>query len=411
MVTGSGGPTAASHDEAVGFTLRLAEALHRYGAPAHRLEAVTTGMAERLGLQGQFFSMPTAFFAAFGPWEQQRSYLVRVEPGDVDLDKQLRLDAVAEAVAAGRMTPLEGDRAIEGIEAAPPRYGAALTLAAHGLAAAVAARFFGGGLAEVVTAGVVGLLVGLAALLLPRIEGASRVFEPVAAVGASLLVALASVIWGGLSTPITVLGGVIVLVPGLTLTVAMNELATRHLMSGTGRLMGAATTFLVIGLGVALGGKLAAWMPGGVGSLPPTPLPGYTEAIALVIGLLAFAVFFRAPERDLPIILAVGGAAYATARLGAETLGANLAVGAAALLLGCASNAYARVTRRPASLPLTPGLMLLVPGSVGMRSLFSLMDRNVLSGVETAFQMGMAAASLVTGLLLANVLLPPRRPL
>ena len=87
----------------------------------------------------------------------------------------------------------------------------------------------------------------------------------VAAVGlASLLVALASLLWGGLSTSITVLGGVIVLVPGLTLTVAMNELATRHLMSGTGRLMGAATTFLVIGLGVALGGKLAAWLPGGM---------------------------------------------------------------------------------------------------------------------------------------------------
>jgi uncharacterized membrane protein YjjB (DUF3815 family) len=55
--------------------------------------------------------------------------------------------------------------------------------------------------------------------------------------------------------------------------------------------------------------------------------------------------------------------------------------------------------------------MLLVPGSIGFRSLLSLLERNVLSGVETAFQMVMAGVSLVTGLLLANWILPPKRAL
>ena len=58
-----------------------------------------------------------------------------------------------------------------------------------------------------------------------------------------------------------------------------------------------------------------------------------------------------------------------------------------------------------------PGLLPLVPGSVGLRSLESLFARDTLAGVDTAFQMLMVAVSLVAGLLVANALLPSRRPL
>jgi uncharacterized membrane protein YjjB (DUF3815 family) len=58
-----------------------------------------------------------------------------------------------------------------------------------------------------------------------------------------------------------------------------------------------------------------------------------------------------------------------------------------------------------------PGLMLLVPGSVGFRSLASLLERDVVAGVDTAFSMLMVAVALVAGLLSANALVPPRKVL
>ena len=54
---------------------------------------------------------------------------------------------------------------------------------------------------------------------------------------------------------------------------------------------------------------------------------------------------------------------------------------------------------------------MLVPGSIGYRSLASFLADDVLSGVETAFRMALVAISLVGGLLLANVLFTPRRSL
>jgi len=82
-----------------------------------------------------------------------------------------------------------------------------------------------------------------------------------------------------------------------------------------------------------------------------------------------------------------------------------------ALLVGIGSNLHARKWRRPASLTLIPGILLLVPGSVGFRSLSALMFNDVVSGMQTAFTMGITGVALVAGLLLANTVVTPRESL
>ena len=64
------------------------------------------------------------------------------------------------------------------------------------------------------------------------------------------------------ATPTATLAGLIVLIPGFMLTIAIRELSTRHLASGTARLAGAGITFLGIIFGVALGNRLALVVAG-----------------------------------------------------------------------------------------------------------------------------------------------------
>jgi uncharacterized membrane protein YjjB (DUF3815 family) len=61
--------------------------------------------------------------------------------------------------------------------------------------------------------------------------------------------------------------------------------------------------------------------------------------------------------------------------------------------------------------PLTPAVLLLVPGSVGFRGISSLLRQDTLSGIETTFSMFVVAVSIVAGLLMANAALSPRRAL
>lgn len=79
--------------------------------------------------------------------------------------------------------------------------------------------------------------------------------------------------------------------------------------------------------------------------------------------------------------------------------------------MGLASNAYARLRERPAAITLVPGILLLVPGSIGFRSLVSLLDREVVLGVATMFKMILMAVALAAGLVAASVVAPHRRTL
>lgn len=401
---------ASPRDDTVAFLLTLARALHRYGTPAHRLEAAMSTLADRLGITGQFFALPTSLHASFGEPPNTQAHLMRVDPGEVNLEKLARLDAIAEQVARDRL-PM--DRALEAVQRTvdqPLRYGPTLTTLCWGVASATSAIFFGGGWREVLVALAIGLITGLLNLVAERREAFSRVLEPLAATLATLTAVLAAWVIPSLSVYIATLAGIIVLVPGLTLTVAINELTMRHLVAGSTRLAGAAMLFVEIGVGVMLGGQLARLLPA-VHAPVTVPLPHWTQAIAVGFASLAFAILFRAHPRDLGWILGACALAFWGARGGAALLDGQLGVAVGAFLVAAASNLFARALDRPAAITQVPGILMLVPGSLGFRSLGSLLDRDVVSGIDTAFTVVMIAGALVAGLLLANAVVPPRKAL
>lgn len=392
------------------FLVQLAELLHAYGTPAHRLERVLQTMATSLGVEAQFLSTPTSVFASFGRGSEKRVHLLRIEPGEVDLGKLVEFDQVMEDVEHRRIDVALGKARLEAVAAAPPRYSPLATALAYGVASGGAARFFGGGAAEVAASFALGLGIFALGRRLSRGPAAVGVLEPLAAFLAALLSSfLAHRV--ALDDRVVTLASLIVLVPGLTLTVAMTELATRHLVSGVARLAGAGVVFLTLLLGVALAWRLSEGFLGPAPHATPVPLPGWTEWLALALAPVAFGVLLSARPKELVVVWATGVAGYLCASFGASALGADLGPFLGALVVGIASNLYARVADRPALVPSTPGILLLVPGSLGYRSLTSFLDREALVGVEWAFQTGLVAVSLVGGLLAANLVLPPRRVL
>ena len=146
---------------AIGFVLRLGEALHATGYASHRIETVMEKVSSQLGLVGQFFATPTSIFAAFGPLERQRTHLLRIGAAEDDLGRLADLDAVVGQVMKAELTPAAGSVQIDRIMTAPPRYPALFTVLSYGILSASGARFLGGGMLEIIAAAGVGLIVGL----------------------------------------------------------------------------------------------------------------------------------------------------------------------------------------------------------------------------------------------------------
>lgn len=393
----------------INFILKLGRALHAHGYPAHRLEEVLGKASEQLGLHAQFFSTPTSMLVGFGPEDDQQTFLLRVKPGEVNLGKLAELDDVTIGVLRGAYDPLEGSRLIDKILSEPMEYGPWLRTLAYALASASASRFLGGGWREILLSAFIGWIIGLLARYFQRSVDLGRVFEPVAAFTASALTSLIGSVIGPFAISHTMLAGLIVLMPGLTLTVAMIELSTQHLSSGTSRLNNAFTTFLAIGFGVAVGSSTVNLLIGPTQTVRPDPLPAWTVLPAIIVMPLAFTILLRAHKSDAIWIVLAGIIAVGGSKLGDLLLGPQLGVFFGALLVGIFSSGYSRRIDRPAVITQVPGILLLVPGSIGFRGLAAMLDEKVLSGIDTTFKMILTAVALVAGTLIASVIAPVRR--
>lgn len=398
--------SAAPVDHRIRFVLEFARGLQTCGAAAHRLENALDTCARHLGIEGQFFATPTSVFCAFGPLPAQHVHLLRINAGGVDLSRLTELYEVWGMVLAGRLQARDAAARVRGILAPGPPAPLWWWLACHTGASATAACFLAGGMVEIGLAAALGFLVGLGMLLRHRLD---RVIEPLLAFVCAVVVTLVAA-----HVPVgresTIIAGIIVLVPGFTLTIAIAELAHGHLAAGTARLMGAAVTFLLLTVGVAVGVRFSAHLapvllPSPVGVAPPWTW----LAISVVGAALCFTFLFRARRRDAGFVVATCAIAVAGAQVGVAWLGPELGMFVGALLVGTMSNLLARVRGTPAAVTGAPGLMVLVPGSLGLRSLASLVDSETLVGIKSAFSVLLVACSLVTGLLVANFLVRTHR--
>lgn len=392
------------------FLVMLARALAAAGTPAHRLEDTLAACARKLGVNGQFFATPTGVFASMEFGGEMRTYMIRVEAGEAALERLVLLDSVVGDVIAGRASGEEALCRVMEVASRPPRYGPGLVLASFGLSSAVTARFFGGGWREMTAAWAAGLAVGGLVLLAARVPRLARLTEFLAAVAVAVIAGAIAVVLQPLDTGIVTLTGLIVLLPGLSLTVGLNELAVKHVVAGSARLVYALAILFALGFGVAIG-KGTAESVFGAASGVPVPLPEWTILLALAVVPFPLTVLFGARPRDVGVIAGSVAIAFASARYGSVLLGPELGACMGAMLVGLAGNAYARAARHPAAVPVLPGILLLVPGTIGLRSVSSFFEQNAVMGAQGAFNMLVIAMGIAVGLLLANVLVPPERTL
>ncbi|MCO4774028.1 MAG: threonine/serine exporter family protein, partial [Deltaproteobacteria bacterium] len=285
---------------------------------------------------------------------------------------------------------------------APPVFGRVVTVVSFGWVSALAALLFGGGLPEAGVAGVAGALIG-ALQVMASSRGLAGLLEAGSAAVAAFVAATVASVWPH-SAEIAVLSALIVLVPGFTIHRALTDLSTGHLLSGSSRMAHAGTVLLLMGFGVALGGRAAGALVGVADVAEPVGLPGWQRTAALLAMTPALRVLFRAPRRSWLWIAAAVSIAWFGAMAGSELLGPDLGPFLGALALGLYALLWERIADRPAALPLAPGLLVLVPGAIGFRGVAALLSGDPLRAVETGFSALLVATSLVTGLLLANVL-------
>lgn len=394
----------------VQFVIELGKAMHALGSPSFRVEDTMSACARHLGLQGSFFSVPTGIFVELhrGDGTPPQSRLIRVQPGSHDLGRLALVYRIRDEVTQGRIEPQQGLARLHEVMTAPSSVPGWLELPARAAASAAAVVFLGGGLLEVAAAAAIGLLLGLCGLLVRSGSALDRTFEPLACLLASVLAHVGARQLFAMDASMVTLGAIIVLLPGYTFTTALGELAMRHLASGSARILGALGTLLNMAVCAAIGTALVTYS---IGPAPaaqdPVPLPSWAPLAALPCVAFASAVLLRAKWNQLFWVAVAVASAWLGLQFGHGTVGPDLAAFTGAMSVTIVGNLYARWRRRPSAVVRTPGLLLLVPGSLGFRGIAAAIhdgagaDMGSLGGL-----MLMVGGSIVAGILIATLLVP-----
>ena len=399
------------------FVIELARRLHQGGATAPRLEDAIMSVSRKLFLDTHIWSSPTAIIATVRPLDAKDdtrtlTRVVRLEPGEIHLRRLWRLDDIAERVVSGELKPSDGMAELK-LATRPDsaRRQWLETVFGFLFASAGIAGLLKGNFAEILSAGALGLGVGVLAQLSVGRSRLTATFDAAAAFLVALGTAWIAHSLAPISPRLVLTAGLIVLLPGLTLTTAAAEIATNHLVSGTARFAGAISVLLKLAFGALVGSRVAGELGWDPMLALSQPQPVWLEPLSLAIAAAAFALLFRARIRDSWVVFLAASISYVSTSLATPALGPELGIFVASFIVSVLSNIYSRWANRPGATFRLPGLILLVPGSVGFHSLSFVFERDVFLGLDTAFSVVTLIAALVAGLVLGNSVVPPRSAL
>jgi len=407
--------TTASYAARIAFVVELAEHLHAYGTTAQRLEGAMISVTQRLGLECEPWINPTGMVLSFSdpmrpPGDSDTTRVIRMPPGDTDLYKLCETDRIAEQVMAGEMDLAEGYAALRALDARQPgRWGKTLQVLAFAMVAMGLAGVWRLPWQDIATAGTIGLLIGALDLATRNGTRLKEAQEALAGMLAGVVAILVSAFVAPLNLNTVIIASLIVMLPGMALTNAINELTSQHLVSGTARFSGAITTVLKLTIGTIIALTLMQLLGVEPQVRALRPQAQWVEWAGLAIAAGAFAILFRAARRDVLLVMAAAASGFLISRWVGAALGPNIGLFVAALVTTAAGNGYARWINRPGALIRVPGIIMLVPGSNSLRGLMNLVQQQDVAAGQAAMLVVMnIVLALIAGLLFGNVLVPAR---
>lgn len=397
------------------FIVKLGKMLHKYGTPAFRLEAYLEEVSSYLGVHASFIATPTSI--TFVIWtdkhEEDYTHAARLQPGDLDMNLLSLTDELTISLLAGTLSLEQADQRLDEISSMQSPYNHYITCSAFGLATGSFAMLMGASWPEIFWSGLLGVLAFLWVFWATRSKRVNLMLEPITSFTAGLLAcAISRYFDPGINIPLVVLSAVIILVPGLSLTMGLAELSSRNLVSGTARVMDAIMQLFKLYFGAFLGVALGFTIFGHNQFVPAQSLPYWATWLAVVLLGFALVPIFRTRVRHIPWALIAALIAYGTTVISAQYTDQSFSTFLGAFALGVYANVYARIANQPSTIVAMHGLIVLVPGSktyIGLNSFIS--GQDFVQADHIGQEVFIIFMSLLAGLIFANVVAPSRKAL
>ena len=301
----------ASGKELLLFLADLGAALSATGETVDAVEDRLGLIARAYGLQEARFSVfPTSLFLTIARGEAATIEPTRRLSATPRLDQIAAVHRLAEEAERGRLEPAEGIAQLEQIRGTSSRFGPLPSVLGYMTLTIGIALILRPAPRDVAAAAVLGTVVGVLRLLAHGRRSLEVLMPFVAAFAVAALSALAvkhEITDPGLRAMIAAL---VVFIPGVALTTAFLELTEGQMISGSSRLVWAATQLGLIAFGIVAGVSAAGVPAERAFSSSDALLGGWAPWLGVLVFGIGVTVAHSTPPGALPSLLVVLYAAW-----------------------------------------------------------------------------------------------------
>ncbi len=355
------------------FIVQLGKALHYYGVPSYKSEMYLNEVADKKGIQASFMDSPTWIsYVFYEEDEQTYNHVETVRPGELNLGALSKVVEIANNLLSDKINFEEARLAIDKVKTSPPTHGGFLELLGFIVSAGAFCIILDTSWTSAIAASFVGGIVYLITLLSKRSVYIRSTLEALVAFVATFVIGLLSLQFDQINISMTILASIIVFIPGLSITTALEEITARNLVSGTAKLFDALVSLFKQFFGVVMG---LAILPLFV-EINQQPvindIPNWVDYFAIIALAIALTPAFKIRPKDLFLCVVVGFLSFYTTTQLAFT-GILVSIFLGTIVTVAASKLFSKLNNSPRLVYLVPGIIMLVPGSkafIGLSSVF-----------------------------------------
>ena len=386
------------------------------GAETYRIEESIVRVLAAYGLDSRVYSVPNSLFITIMvPGELPITQLCRMKNVGTDLDAVEKYNNLSRAICAQKPDPKVALEWMKEADKARKTYSFPIVLLGHILVACGLCVFYGGAVSDVICAGLCGLFLGLFDTFLGKVNS-NAFFQKIASGFAMAFFAYLLAEFGmARNIDTSVIGTLMLLVPGLLFTNSLRDMIFGDINSGVNR----AVTALLIASAVALG-TAAAWNTAQyLWGIPAAPDPLAHSALITCTGTAVACIGFLFVwniHGGGKWVCPLGGFITWAVFLFAKRLGCSYAMCClfGTIFAAAYAEIMARIRKYPAISYLVISLVPLIPGSniyyTAQQAVQGNMDSFIQQAVLTLVTAGVMAVGIILVSSAARIIHPIHPP-
>ncbi|KAI9295266.1 DUF1212-domain-containing protein [Neoconidiobolus thromboides FSU 785] len=393
------------------FLIKCGQCFIQYGAPSHRLESNLKSIANVLDLNASFFYLPNLILICFHDsiTHTSETHLITMSYG-YNMDKLNRTLLIYNQVIKDEIELSEAINELDIIVNSKNCYPPILEVLAYGIGSfALSPIAFQGNWVDAGVSFLLGIIVGLMSYLCQHIHSYSNVLELTSAIIVSFIACCLNQYCSFWSVVIPAIFNIL---PGLSLTIGMVELASKNIICGTVRIFYALLIAFMLGFGLSLGTRLYLLIDPTINIMQRSTeylVNPWFYLILFPLASLSFNMYLLSHPKQwfsmaiislIPFLISYFCTPYIKAY--------ELIPALSGFSVGLVSNLYARFGNHLLPIaPLLSSILLIVPGSLGVKGSSAFFEQNSQDGANFALQMIIISLSITMGLLISTVIVFP----